>query len=187
MLSRKSALQVAFTLGTVGAAIPAMAQAPAPRSVLSWRVVVDRDGVHFGIPADSGQLVISELSSDGVTVLNLPRADPDAAGWSRSVQPAHPYVNPGATYGDVVRPALPDEVAAVGWDGLRFVIAVNTPDALPIARMPFFLIRVEPGSYAMQTYAMPPSARFEPVAIFVRGSLIVIANHEGDEFTVPRS
>jgi hypothetical protein len=187
VLSRKSVLQSAFAFGAVGAALPAKAQAPTRQSVSSWRVVVERNGVHFGIPADTGQLVISWLHDQSVTVLNLPRADPNALGWTQAVLPAQPYVTPELRFGDVFEPASPDQVAAVGWDGLRFLIAVNTPNALPILRMPFFLIRVEPGSFAMQTYAMPPSARFEAAAIFVRGASIVIVSREGTEFTVPRS
>lgn len=61
------------------------------------------------------------------------------------------------------------------------------PEALPVFRMPYFLIRVDPGSNAMYTYAMPWSKRFEAVAIFVRGSSIIIADHERNEVAVPRS
>jgi hypothetical protein len=78
-------------------------------------------------------------------------------------------------------------VTAVGWDGLRFLIAVRTPDALPIARMPYFLIRVEPGSYAMQTYAMPVSSKGTAVAMFIRDSSITVVNEAGVEVEVPRS
>jgi hypothetical protein len=187
-VDRKTVIvQAALSLGLAAGASPAMALTPPRQSVTSWRVVAKRNGVHLGIPSDSGQLVLSNMHSDAFTILNLPRANPEAVGWTSAAPPAQPYVTPETQYGDVRRPALPDDVAAVGWDGLRFVIAVNTPDALPVARMPYFLIRIEPWSSAMQTYAMPASARSEAVAIFVRGSSLIIADREGAEVAVPRS
>lgn len=186
-VDRKTLLQAALSLGTVAAASPAMALAKPPQSVASWRVVAERQGTHLGIPSDAGQLVVSNPHTDALTILNLPRANPGAVGWRAATPPAQPFITPEARFGDVLRPAAPDDVSAVGWDGQRFVIAVNTPDALPVMRMPYFLIRVDLGSFAMQTYAMPPAVQWsEPVAIFVRGSSIIVAGRDGAETAVPR-
>lgn len=185
-VDRKTLLQAALSLGTVAAASPAIALPKTRPSVAAWRLVAERQGTYVGVPSDSGQLVISNLHADTVTVLNLPRGNPDAVGWTAAPPPAQSYMTPEARFGDLLRPAAPDEIPAAGWDGLRFVIAVNTPEALPVVRMPYFLIRIDLGSYAMQTYAMPPSARSEAVAIFVRGSSIIIADHDGAETAVPR-
>jgi hypothetical protein len=90
-IDRRTALNGLLAMGaTAGVAVPRLPES----SVLSWRVVVERDGVHLGIPTDKGQLVISQLHSDAVTVLNLPRADPGLVGWTPAAPPRDPFLTP---------------------------------------------------------------------------------------------
>lgn len=187
-IGRRTALTAIGALGIARPDSVPSARDGSTRSVKLWRYVNERTGIHFGIPTDSGRLVISDMHSDAVTVLNLPRADPSAIGqWVAAPAPSRPFLNPEFRGSDTFDPAAPDEVMAVGWDDLKFLIAVRTPDALPIARMLFFLIRVDAAVNAMQTFAVPPPFYGDVAAIFVRGSSIIVVNQAGDEKALPRS